>query len=200
MILLRLLLGSVVTAALVACAGPEAGTISFAEANATSGSDDPKEDDDATEPAGDPVFLSSKFAPGSPPNGPAKGKAEHSAVPAPGNATNDPSGVDCMSCHASTFAFAGTVYSDISGGARVAGAEIRVTGPDGKPFASAFSDADGNFWVPSTGAPIPEKSRVGVRSGTKSINMTGVIGGASGARCNNATGCHGSASFRVYLN
>jgi hypothetical protein len=103
-----------------------------------------------------------------------------------------------MTCHASTFAFGGTLYGDANGSAPVAGAEIRVVGPDGQTYASAFSDADGNFWVDTTGTVMPDGSHVGVRNGSTEMTMAGTIGGANGNSCN-ASSCHGIPTNRVNL-
>lgn len=196
---------AMIAGASAACSGPDSGSISYAErsSSATGGDQgDTKNTTNATVPSDSgknttPTnlpFGDSKFAAGTPPNGPAKGKTTHTM-----NATNDPSGVECMACHTATFAFGGTVYSKMDGtGTRVAGAQVVVSGPDGRVFATAYSDADGNFWIDNTGQPMPAKSRVGVRDGTKSKVMNGEIGGAEGAKCNNAT-CHGNAALRVYL-
>src|SRR5262249_25703311 len=120
-----------VSASLVACAGPEAGNISFSEGKSESASSSDKggttQSTDPTSPAGGAgggVFGTTAFAAGTPQNGPAKGRADHSVI----NADKDPSGQDCFSCHgtggtASTkFGFAGTVYTDDKGTARASGA------------------------------------------------------------------------------
>jgi hypothetical protein len=145
---------------------------------------------------GDPVFGGSQFAAGNPPGGPAKGKQQHQQI----NANLDPSGVNCMQCHAGTWAFGGTLYTAITGGAgRVAGAEIRVTGPDGKAYASAYSDADGNFWVQSVGAPIPANSKAGVRNAAGKVKiMSATVAGDGGRACNEAA-CHGADTNRMFL-
>jgi hypothetical protein len=130
---------------------------------------------------------------GSPANGPAKGKPTHTM-----NAQNDPSGVDCMAagCHQTTFAFAGTLYGNADGSTRVAGAEITVADPTGKVFATALSDPDGNFWIASTGSPMPANSHVGARNATTQKIMSG----SAAAGCNGAGACHGNATFRLVLN
>ncbi|AKU97230.1 hypothetical protein AKJ09_03894 [Labilithrix luteola] len=75
-----------------------------------------------------------------------------------------------------------------------------MTGPDGKEYAHAYTDENGNVWIdkPLTG-DIPANSRAGVRKGTSVKTMVGTIGGPSGAACNNA-GCHGNAAQKLYLN
>lgn len=191
----------------VACSGPPAGSVSFTEGSSESVAGGSREQ--ATDPAspapaaatpgagGDAVFKGSAFVAGAA-QGAAKGQATHSALPAPANATLDPSGLNCgqATCHLDKFTFGGTVYTDISGSARVAGAEIRVTGPGGEQVGAAFSDADGNFWL--DGAAVPAGSKVGVRKDAKVKLMATPLKATDGA-CNNTT-CHGTATMRVYLN
>jgi hypothetical protein len=209
-LLLTVVLGSAALAS-SACTGPAAGSVSFSEGTSeavkdsktgsSSGAKSSSGDSpDGPAAAADPVFKDA-FTAGTAQGGPAKGQASHTVLPAPANATKDPSGLNCMQagCHIDTFAFGGTLYADVAGSAPVAGAEIRVTGPDGKTYASTFSDADGNFWASSTGVPIPAGSRVGVRKDGKVQEMGGKVEGADGAKCNNTT-CHGSPTFRVNLN
>jgi len=148
-------------------------------------------------PAGDPVFGTTAFAAGTPSGGPAKGNANHSKF-----ANNDPSGQDCVvaGCHldARPWAFAGTLYTDATGTARVPAAEIRVTGPDGKLYGSTFSDPDGNFWIELSDPKVPAGSRVGVRTATKQMEMAGAIGGAQ-VGCQ-STACHGAGNpGKVFL-
>jgi hypothetical protein len=203
--LIGLVLGAGVVGA-TACAGPEAGTVSFGEAasESTTGSKSGSGSTGGTKAAApattepkDRIFGDEAFKGGTPAGGPAKNKAEHSVV----NAAKDPSGIDCMTCHVATapFAFAGTLYTDKTGTARVAGAEIRVTGPDGTAYATALSDADGNFWVTAPAGAIPQGSHVGVRTKDKAAEMVTAVSGAAGAQCSSAS-CHGTASMRVFLN
>jgi hypothetical protein len=147
--------------------------------------------------AGDPVFGTTAFAAGS------AGPPIRVAKAANGAHGGDASGKDCVvaGCHldARPWAFGGTLYADAAGTARTANAEIRVTGPDGKLVASTYSDVDGNFWFESSGDPkIPAGSRVGVRTGTKVMDMGGAIGGAQ-VGCQ-STACHGAGNpGKVYV-
>jgi hypothetical protein len=208
-----ILIGALAASALaaIACSGPPAGSVSFSEGKSESiagGSRDTGEDPSgASTPApggggsaaaSDPVFKGSAFA-AQPPTNRAKGQASHSALPAPANATLDPSGLNCMQsgCHQATFSFGGTVYSSATGGTPVAGVEVRVTDKDGNEFAHAFSDQDGNFWIDSKG-PFPAVGRVGIRNGTTTKLMSTPLG-ATGGGCNDTT-CHGSPTMRVALN
>lgn len=196
------------------CSGPDPGQITFTErARGTGGeltsggttSGNPVEGgvlqeggttDGGTEggPAGDPVFGTTTFAAGTPGRG-APAKAANPAH------NNDSSGKDCIvaGCHQGGWTFGGTLYNNAAGAARVAAAEIRITGPDGTLFSSTFSDVDGNFWTDTpAGAAVPAGSRVGVRNGTKIMNMAGLIGGGQ-AGCSQAGTCHGATAGRVYL-
>jgi hypothetical protein len=141
--------------------------------------------------SGDPVFGTSAFAAGQ--AGPPVRVAK-AANPAH---NGDASGKDCVvaGCHldARAWAFGGTLYTDATGTARTANAEIRINGPDGKLVASTYSDVDGNFWFESSGDPkIPAGSRVGVRTAGKVMDMGGTIGGAQ-IGCQ-STACHGAGN------
>jgi len=145
--------------------------------------------------AGDPVFGTTTFAAGTAGRG-APAKAANPAH------NGDASGKDCIPCHTGDWSFGGTLYSDAAGTARVAGAEIRITGPDGKEYAKTYSDVDGNFWTDTAvGTPIPINSRVAVRSADKKKTMsTSIAAGQSG--CSQAGTCHGTGGTagKVYLN
>ena len=143
---------------------------------------------------GDPVFGTTTFAAGMPGQGaPAK-----MANPAH---NGDSSGKDCIvaGCHLNQWGFGGTLYTDAAGAARVAGAEVRITGPDGKLFQNTFSDVDGNFWIQGLGVPIPANSRVGVRTADgKKMNMAGAVS-VGQAGCNQAGTCHGGTGGKVFV-
>ena len=217
-LLAGILSGVAVVSATTSCSGPDPGQITFSERprgssgeTTSGGPGGPAADgggggggpgsssgDAGGSGGGDPVFGTTVFTAGSAPaTGPAKGKSAHSSL----GANNDPSGYDCIvaGCHLDTrpFSFGGTLYTDAAGAARVAGAEIRVTGPDGKLVGTTYSDADGNFWLP--GAALPAGSHTGVRNATKVLDMNGAVGGAR-VGCQKA-GCHvtGAGPGRVYL-
>ncbi|MBS2012379.1 MAG: carboxypeptidase regulatory-like domain-containing protein [Deltaproteobacteria bacterium] len=195
------------------CSGPDPGSITFADPRPTvsigtsgtsgtgtsGGTDAGSSGGDAGSEGGvvgDPVFGTTTFAAGSP----GRGAPARAANPAHGG---DSSGKDCIvaGCHLGGWAFGGTLYNDAAGTARVAGAEIRVTGPDGKEYAKTYSDADGNFWIDALPTPLPAGSRVGVRNATLKRNMAGTIG-AGQAGCNQAGTCHGTGGTqgKVFLN
>jgi hypothetical protein len=213
-LLVGVLSGAAIVSATTSCSGPDPGYVVFSErvkgTDQTSGGIVPPEEagvvrvagtTDAGSDAGssgDPVFGKTTFAAGQ--AGPPVNVAK-AANPAH---NGDASGKDCIQggCHldARPWAFGGTLYSDAAGTARVAQAEVRVTGPDGKVFASTYSDADGNFWFEASGTVLvpPAGSRVGVRNGTKFLDMNGSISGQTG--CSKAAGCHGAASpGKVFL-
>ncbi len=147
-------------------------------------------------PVGDPVFGTTAFAAGQ------AGPPVRVAKAANAAHNGDASGKDCIvaGCHldARPWAFGGTLYTDTAGTARTAAAEIRITGPDGKLYASTYSDVDGNFWFETSDPKVPAGSRVGVRTATKQMDMNGTIGGAQ-VGCQ-STACHGAGSpGKVYL-
>ncbi|MBX3190841.1 MAG: hypothetical protein KF819_27840 [Labilithrix sp.] len=207
-VLLTVAASSAAIFAVGACSGPDPGLVEFVERPRGVGeipSGGPIPDGSAPTDAGgdapvvaDPVFGTTTFAAGTPgPGAPAK-----AANMAHGG---DSSGQDCVvaGCHIAggnrQWTFAGTLYADGAGGAaRVAGAEIRISRPDGTEFAKTYSDADGNFWIDDPLEAIPAGSRVGVRNATLKMNMAGAIG-AGQAGCSQAGTCHGGTALKVYL-
>jgi hypothetical protein len=216
-LLVGLLSGGAIVGATTSCSAPDPGQITFAERPRGSsgeivggssnggidgggvdggGSSEGGTDGGSSGAKADPVFGTSTFAPGKPGTG-APAKAANAAH------GGDASGKDCVvaGCHLDVrpWAFGGTLYADAAGTARVKDAEVRVTGPDGKTYATTFSDVDGNFWLDQPGAPIPANSRVGVRiAGGKQMLMAGTVG-AGQAGCNQAGTCHGGAAGKVYI-
>jgi mono/diheme cytochrome c family protein len=221
--LIGALIGAAALGSSLSCSAPDPGAIVFSERlrgpgdpgssgtsgpGASSGTSGPGTSSGSSGDGGsgadsggpDPVFAQAPAfngtAPaGQPPNAPAKGKnAAHT-----GAAGQDPAGQECQSCHAARDAFGGTAYTSINGQGRLtATAQIVVAGPDGKVYATAYTDADGNFWTDSVGVTIPPNSRVGIRNGAgKKRLMTMTISGDAGRACNAAT-CH-NAQNHVYL-
>jgi hypothetical protein len=216
-LLIGMLAGATLVGATTSCSGPDPGSITFSErprgssgeltsgGNPTAdggpvgegGTPEPAKDGGTSGKPADPVFGTTTFAAG--PAGPPVSVAK-AANPMHGG---DASGKDCVTagCHldARPWAFAGTLYVDATGGAaRVPNAEIRITGPDAKVYATTYSDIDGNFWFETGDVKVPAGSRVGVRNGTKLLNMAGVIGGAQ-VSCQSAT-CHGAGNpGKVFL-
>ena len=200
-------------AAALACSGPDPGEITFAEkrgafdtgsSSGTSGStgtDAGSGGGDAGGSSGgpaDPVFGTTAFAyanPGQTANGAAM---QHAGTV---------EGKNCFDtgCHGATGAagpqwlIGGTVYTAATGGQTVAQAEVRVVDGTGKELAKAYTDANGNFWLPKGAADLPAGSKVGVRTATKVQRMATTIGGANGGGCN-ATGCHVKNTMQVYVN
>ena len=209
-LLIGMLGGAALVGATSACSGADPGQVTFSErlrgsspdlasggttsgqpaeggvdgGGADAGADAPVT---ITDPFGATTFTLGALGPGT-----AKGNMNHAAFP-----QSNPAGQECMACHAGTWQFAGTVFTDKLSTTPVAGAEIRVTKGDGTSSLSAFTDADGNFWVSAVAAPIAEGSRVGVRNGTLKQVMGSSIG-AGGAACGKAD-CHGGAQGKVYL-
>ena len=212
-LLVGMVCGAGILGATTACSAPDPGEVTFAERPRGSGGDlssggpgptveggvaeggvaEAGKTDGGSSGTADPVFGTSTFAAGQPGRG-APAKAANGAH------AGDSSGKDCIvvGCHQGGWAFGGTLYSDAAGAARVAGAEIRITGPDGKEYAKAFSDVDGNFWIDYVTA-MPANSRVGVRTADgKKMNMSGTVG-AGQAGCNQGGTCHGGTAGKVFV-
>lgn len=199
------------TATVAACEAPDPGEITFSErqtdpgggsssGGSSGGSSGAVTTDGGSSDAmeggpADPVFGNTNFQPGNPGEN-ANAVASHAGqTPLEGKNCFQAGG--CHNENAKKWGFAGTVYSAITGGATVKNAEVRVTGPDGTPIGSAYTDDNGNFWF--DGPKPPANSRVGVRDATKVKLMGGVVSGdATGAQCN-SNACHGVATMRVYL-
>ncbi len=217
-LLVGLVGGAAIFGATTSCSAPDPGQITFSErprgsggeltsggttsggtdggssGTTSGGTDGGGTDGGSSGAAADPVFGTTAFAAGSTGQG-APAKAANPAH------NGDSSGKDCMvaGCHLNQWGFGGTLYTDAAGTARVAGAEVRISRPDGTVFQSTFSDVDGNFWIQGLGMPIPANSRVGVRTaaGLK-MNMAGAIG-AGQAGCNQAGTCHGATAGKVFI-
>jgi hypothetical protein len=196
------IVGSGVIAA-SACAGPGSGSSSFTEGNVKTGSapGTTGDDDDSTSSSssssggsssgGDKIFGTKAFAYVNPGENADDHQATHTGQ-------TPLEGKNCVvaGCHLDTkpWAAAGTVYADTAGSAPLAQAEIGIVFPDNSAI-SAMTDAQGNFWFDTTKVP-PAGSLVGVRTnGSAPRYMAETITGPSG--CNNATGCHGSATLRI---
>lgn len=85
---------------------------------------------------------------------------DRNGVPAKKDPGNHNVGQDCMNCHITTrpLAFGGTVFS---GGAGVAHVQIGIKSSGS--FYSAYSDSDGNVWLPST-TPDIDWTKAEIRS------------------------------------
>lgn len=113
-------------------------------------------------------------------------------------------GKDCIvtGCHldgAKVWVFAGTLYSTAAAGATVAKGEVKVVGPNGADIGSAYTDANGNFWLERAGTTIPNGSKVGVRKeggGAPKLMATGLQPTDRG--CSKGGTCHGGQSGKVY--
>ncbi len=114
-----------------------------------------------------------------------------------GNAEMNP-GQDCVACHASegegpTFAIAGTVFSEIQAADDcfgASGAEVVITGSDGKEFVLA-TNAAGNFSLEKAAAAdlkLPYKAKV--RVGTKENVMASAQVAGSCNSCHTKTGAN----------
>jgi hypothetical protein len=216
-LLVGMLSGAALVGAATSCSGPNPGEVTFIERPkgssgelgtppiveggtvATEGGTTTEgggADGGSSGMAGDPVFGTTAFAAGS------AGPPIRVAKAANAAHNGDASGKDCIvaGCHldARPWAFGGTLYTDAAGTARTANAEIRITGPDGKVYASTYSDVDGNFWFETSDPKVPAGSRVGVRTAGKVMDMGGVVGGMQ-VGCQSPA-CHGGGNpGKVYV-
>lgn len=198
-----LLIGLTIASAIgVSCTAPDPGELTFSERRPTgltegsSGSAPTDAGGGGTTDAApapteggapsDPVFGTSAFTPGT---------AAQTANGASAQHAGNVEGKDCAqgACHGAggagpTWGFGGTVKTAATGGAAVAGAEVRVTGSNGVEYGKTYTDTNGNFWYESA-TPILAGSRVGIRNATKSALMAG----APAANCNGTT-CHGTGA------
>jgi hypothetical protein len=206
-LLIGAVFGAGALAASTACNGPDPGAITFAERPSTGGGE-PQSGTSGTTGTAD-----AGTGPGGPDAGDIFGNTTFTYVAPAMNANNANTahagtveGKDCMvaGCHldgTKVWVFSGTLYSTPQGGATVAKGEVKVVGPDGAEIGSAYTDANGNFWLEKAGATIPQGSRVGVRKegGTKPMMMqTALQPGDSG--CSKAGTCHGGSTGKVYAN
>jgi hypothetical protein len=126
--------------------------------------------------------------------GPSTRKGDHDFT---GNtpATN-PAGQACMTCHGKAgpgplFQAGGTVYVDATK-KPASSVEVRIVGANGAVI-SAYTDADGNFYVRQPTIAFPAK--VGVRDAQGSRTMSSTIANGD---CNNS-GCHGGSQGPIVL-
>ncbi|HVH41836.1 MAG TPA: hypothetical protein VM925_05815, partial [Labilithrix sp.] len=73
-------------------------------------------------------------------------------------------------------------------------AEVKMVGPDGTVVGSAYTDANGNFWLDKAGTAIPANSKVGVRKeGGNPQHMSMTLQPADKGCNANRANCHGTA-------
>lgn len=123
--------------------------------------------------------------------GPSTLRPEHEAA----FGTQNPAKHDCSDCH--LFAAAGSVFTDATGSTPVAAAEVRLrTAADGKAI-SAYTDANGNFFIEQSSAFLAGLQfpfQAGVRTDAGVALMAPVSNDGS---CNN-TSCHGGTQGWVH--
>lgn len=211
-----LLIGAVLGAAALGlssgCSAPDPGAISFAERPGAAG--EPQGPSTGGSTSGGTSGATSSGTSGAPVGG---GDTIFGATPfsysAPLKTANVASqthpnsnveGVNCMvaGCHLDgpfPWLFAGTVYTAATGGVTVPKAQIRVVKADGSEVGTAYTDANGNFWIPgAVGVTIPAGSFVGVRKeGGATMKMTTALAATDGG-CNAAGACHGGTQGKVY--
>ncbi len=108
-------------------------------------------------------------------------------------------GSDCLSCHSSgsgagearPFTAAGTVFSDIDGGAPASGATVRITDAMGRSV-ELTTNAAGNFY---TRQPLTAPLQAQVTYGGTTRQMANPV--SSGA-CNGCHKCGGAAGGKLY--
>ncbi|MDB5216848.1 MAG: hypothetical protein JWO86_4775 [Myxococcaceae bacterium] len=112
--------------------------------------------------------------------GPSTRKSSHDF---PGNTpTTSPMGQACKNCHG--FFMGGTVFADAAGTIPAPGVEVRARDNAGNAV-SAWTDQDGNFYVPSAGA-VTMPAHIGVRNAATTKLMSSTI--SSGTCASSA--CH----------
>lgn len=114
---------------------------------------------------------------------------------ATGASGNHNPGRACLDCHdgggdAPTFRLAGTVYTDLAGGAPVVGATVRVRDAADVEHV-AISARNGNFWITEAIALPVEVSASSCPSAMPMIAPSAV------GNCN-VSGCH-DADYRIHL-
>ncbi len=105
------------------------------------------------------------------PNPPATTAAQNHALHGVSVTPND--GVNCLTCHngatATQFLFAGSIYTDINATTGAADVEVRVVDANGTGL-SAYSDTDGNFWIPNNTA-LATPGQAGARDGNGNLAL-----------------------------
>jgi hypothetical protein len=196
-------LGAGALGATAACSGPDPGAIRFSVRPGASG-----ESQGTPSPSGAPADAAPEA---SPPPDEVFGTTPFLYVDpgvianaADGEHEGTVEGKNCITpgCHADgskQWVFAGTLYSSAAGTATVAKGEIKVVGPNGAEIGTAYTDANGNFWLDKPGATIPAGSKVGVRKeggGPARLMAAGLQPTDNG--CSNAGTCHGGQQGKVY--
>jgi hypothetical protein len=116
------------------------------------------------------------------------------------NPTDNPAGQACMTCHdgskgnVAEFLAGGTVYKTAAGTTPAGSVEVRVREANGNGL-SAFSDADGNFYVLRGGrGPLVSPARGGVRDAANVHLMVNLINNGD---CNSCHKTGGQAPLNV---
>lgn len=112
--------------------------------------------------------------------GPSTRKSSHNF--AGNNPPTSPIGQACSNCH--NFFMGGTVFADAAGTMPAPGVEVRARNAAGVAV-SAWTDQDGNFYMPSSGG-VTLPSSIGVRNAATTMVMSSSI--ATGTCASSA--CH----------
>ncbi len=107
----------------------------------------------------------------------------------------DPAKQNCSDCH--LFAAAGSVFTDATATTPVAMAEVRLRSASNGNAISAYTDANGNFFIEQSSAFLAGLQfpfQGGVRTDAGVVLM---IGNQNDGSCNNSA-CHGGAQGWVH--
>ncbi len=140
------------------------------------------------------VFGSTSYSGGSPGINANESSAHSGQTPLQGKNCFQAGG--CHSESSTVYAFMGTVFDSATGTAGVKNAEVRVVSANGTPLGVAYSDDDGNFWLP--GALSAGAQYVGVRTSTSSRVQTMALGGPTEKLTCNSSSCHGPGA-RIHV-
>ncbi len=107
--------------------------------------------------------------------GPSARQGAHTGVGGPQN-------LDCANCH--NWLIGGTVWMDAAGTMPAPSVEVRVRDAAGNA-ASAYTDQDGNFYLPAGTGGVTLPAEIGVRNGTttKLMGSTLSAGGCAAGAC-----------------
>jgi hypothetical protein len=208
-------LAALVTAALIACSGPDPTAIEFRDRTPINGG--PPIGSSGGGSSGSVVTGDGGTPTGEGGTGDGGGAIDpnvmgvYAAAPPTGNKHNgggqNPNPLantnDCMGCHAGggakKFLTGGVLYKTAAGNEKVANAEVWIN--DGATRFKVNTDTDGAFWfVPGAGgapATLAAAAKTSVRTADGKVVSMGTIP-AGGMGCNNG-GCHGGSAGKIHL-
>ena len=157
----------------------------------SAGGDAAEAGEDARVEAGDPGNAFTDAGVYAPMLGPSTLRPEHQAA----FGTEDPSKHNCSDCH--LFAAAGSVFTDATATTPVAMAEVRLRTASNGNAISAYTDANGNFFIEQSSAFLAGLQfpfQGGVRTDAGVVLM---VANQNDGSCNNSS-CHGGAQGWVH--